>query len=290
MLLITGPTGTVGTTLMQELSGRGDVRALVRDDRAAWAVERHGAQAARGSFEDEASLRAALDGVERLFLLSPPGADEMVRAQVRVVDLAAEAGVEHVVKLSSIGADEPTTARIIRAHRAIEERIEQSGMRWTHLRPHWFMDNELGQADAIAQGVLHAPDVGRISLVDSRDVAAVAARVLAEDWHHGRAYVLTGPQALSYAEIAGALGARWNEVTLEQARASMLDAGMPEVLAGGFTEIMARYQEGGATERVSGDVRSLLGRSPRSFAEFARDRFPAVRPPAAARRAVASAA
>lgn len=279
MLLITGPTGTVGTTLMQELSGRGDVRALVRDDRAARAVERHGAQAARGSFEDEAALRAALGGVERLFLLSPAGDDEMVRAQVRVVDLASEAGVEHVVKLSSIGADEPTTARIIRAHRAIEERIEQSGMRWTHLRPHWFVDNDLPQAQT---GVIHAPFVGRIAPIDSRDVAAVAARVLTEDGHEGRAYVLTGPEASTYAEIAAALGARWNEVTLEQARASMLEAGLPEVLAGGFTEILARYREGGVTAEVSGDVETILGRPPRALA--------AVRPLAAARPAVASAA
>lgn len=300
-MLITGATGTVGTTLLRELAGTPGVRALVRTRAAAEAVEQTGAEPAFGRFEDAESLRAALRGVERVFLLSPPGDEEMVAAQSRVVELAAEAGVGHVVKLSSIAADEPTNARIIRAQRAIEERVEASGVGWTFLRAHWFMDNELGQAESIAaEGALYAPDVGRITTIDSRDIAAAAARVLTTDGHTGRAYVLTGPEALAYEDMAAVcadvLGTevRWSEVTLEQARESMLDGGLPPVLAYGFTEIMARYRAGGVTERVSPDTEALLGRRPRSFADFVRDHravFEAARPPAAAgSAAVASSA
>ncbi len=275
MILVTGATGNVGTALTAARAGRDDVRALTRSEASAARLRAAGAEAVVGSLED---MGDALDGVDRMFLLSPPGAEEMARLQIAAVDAARAAGVRHVVKLSSIGADEPTEARIIRAHRDIERHIEASGMAWTHLRPHWFMQNELGNAETVAgDGTFFAPDVTRISMIDARDVGAAAARVLTEGGHEGRAYVLTGPQALDYADVAAAysrvLGrpVAWTEVTLAQAREAMLDAGMPEVLAGGFTEIMARYREGGVTAAVSSDTAALLRRLPRTFETFLRD-------------------
>jgi uncharacterized protein YbjT (DUF2867 family) len=287
MILLTGPTGTVGTALVDELADRARARALVRTRAAAETLRRRGIEPVLGSFEDAASLDAALDGVDTLFLLSPPGAADMAAVQRAVVDRAASAGVHRVVKLSSIAADEQTHASIVQAHGDVERHIEASGLAWTHVRPHWFMQNELGQADAIAAtGTLHAPDVGRISLVDARDVAAVVAEVLTTEGHEERAYLVTGPEALSYADIAAtvaaATGARieWKPVTLEQARASMLEGGLPPVLADGFTEILARYRDGGVTATVSPDVARLLGRTPRRFADFAAEhahRFAAAR-------------
>ncbi|HYF26119.1 MAG TPA: NAD(P)H-binding protein, partial [Baekduia sp.] len=161
MLLLVGPTGTIGRPLTQLLAAAGvPARGLVRDARKADGLARRGITPVLGAVEDAAALRAALDGVQRVFLLTPPGAQAMLDQQRTVVDAARAAGVAHIVKLSSIGADEaPTGARIIDAHRAVERHIERSGMAWTFLRPHWFMDNELGQAPSIAQaGVLHAPD------------------------------------------------------------------------------------------------------------------------------------
>ena len=285
MILITGATGTIGTPLLEALAGTAPVRALTRDPDAAARLSAQGVDARVGSFDD---IAGALAGVDAMFLLSPPGDDEMVAQQAKAVEAASAAGVRRVVKLSSIGADEPTGARIIRAHREIERHVEASGMAWTHLRPHWFMQNELGNAEAVAaQGTFYAPDVTRISMVDARDVAAVAARVLTERGHEGRAYVLTGPEAIGYADVAasyaGALGrtVEWTEVTLEQARASMLEHGMPEVLAGGFTEIMARYRQGGVTAAVSPDAQRLLGRRPRGFEDFVREHLQAFALPVA---------
>ncbi len=288
-LLITGATGTVGTTLTAELAGRPGVRALVRTQAAAQRVAAAGLEPALGAFEDAGALDRALDGVETLFLLSPAGDRDMADAQVRVVDAAAAAGVRRIVKLSSIGADEDGEARIIRAHRDVERHIEASGVAWTHLRPHWFMQNELGAAPAVADGQFAAPDVGRISAVDARDVAAAAARVLTSPGHDGRAYVLTGPEAVSYADAARAyaraLGrpVRWEPVTLEEARSAMVAGGLPEAFATGFAEILARYREGGVTATVSPDLERLLGRPGRSFAAFVADH-------AAAYTAVAAAA
>ena len=291
MILITGATGAVGSALAAELGSRGDVRGLVRGRAGVRQLQHLGVEPALASFEDDAALDRALDGVEGLFLLSPAGDADMVRAQIRVVDRAVQAGVRRIVKVSSIAADEAPEARIIRAHRAIERHIERSGLAWTHLRPHWFMQNELGQADAVgAGGVFYAPDVTRIGLVDARDVAAAAARVLTSGGHDGRAYVLTGPEVLSYGDLARIYGrvlgreVRWVEVTLDDARASMVESGLPDGLAAGFTEIMTGYRRGGVTARVSPDVAALLGRPPRSFAGFVedhRDHFPAPRAVAA---------
>jgi uncharacterized protein YbjT (DUF2867 family) len=238
-----------------------------------------GVEATVGSFEDGASLRQALVGVARLFLLAPPGVDAMVRQQRRVLQAAMEAGgVTHIVKVSSIAADEPTDASIVVAHRSVEEEIERSGIGWTHLRPNWYMQNEVGQAEAVGRGgTFFAPDITQVSMIDARDVAEVAARVLTEHGHAGRAYTLTGPQPIGYAEIAEVYSrivgrtVRWEPVTLEQARAAMPAGGLPEVLATGFCEIMRGYRRGGSTRAVSPAVHQLTGRVPRSFDRFVTD-------------------
>jgi len=280
MILLTGATGTVGATLVDELLpiATAPVRALVRGTADAERLRRRGVDVAPGSFEDEAALERAMEGADRVFLLSPPGDAGMIAAQTRVVDAAARAGARHVVKVSSIAADEPTDARIVRAHRTIERHIEASGLAWTHLRPHWFLQNELGQAEAMVRdGRLHAPDVGRFTPVDARDVAAVAARVLAGGGHERRAYVLTGPEAVTYADIAAAFSTalgrqvEWVPVSLADARDAMLADGLPAELAEGFSEILGRYRQGGVASAVSPAVEDLLGRPPRSLERFVAD-------------------
>jgi uncharacterized protein YbjT (DUF2867 family) len=286
MIVVTGPTGQIGRHLVEALrAGGAPVRALVHHEDAAVALRAQGIEAVVGAFEDTAALDRALDGGERLFLLSPPGTDAMYAQQAAVVDRARAAGVRHVVKQSSIGADEPTDAGIIAAHRRIELHIERSGTAWTHLRPNWFMQNELAQAASIAaDGVFYAPDVTRVAMIDARDIASVAAHVLTTDGHDGRAYTLTGPDALSYADVARqlseALGreVRWVEVSLDQARDSMVDAGLSRELAIGFTEVMARYRDGGVTAQPTSVVRELLGRDPIAFEQFVTEHADAFAP------------
>lgn len=279
MILVTGASGNVGSRLARALVAAGvPTRALVRRTDAAAELQELGAEPVVCTFEDADALRDAVRGAEQVYLVSPPGVDRMVEEQVAVVEAARAEGVRHVVKQSSIGADLDTDASIVVAHRRIEEAIESSGMTWTHLRPHWFMQNELGQAGTIAgDGVFYAPDVTAISMIDVADVASVAARVLTSDGHEGRAYVLTGPQVLSYADLADVysrvLGreVRWQEVSLEEARDSMREAGMPEELAVGFPEVMGGYRGGGVMREVSPAVEELTGRAPRTFEEFLRE-------------------
>ena len=206
----------------------------------------------------------------------------MAAHQRAVVDAARDAGVRHVVKLSSIAADEPSvSAGIVRAHRDVERHIEGSGMAFTHLRPHWFMQNELGQAESIAaEGTLSAPDVGRISSIDARTsrqsppgssppTATRAGPTCSPGPRHST--TRASPTCHRGHRQPGAV----DRGHLADARDSMLAGGLPDELATGFTEIMARYREGGITERVGSDVSDILGRPPRSFADFAADRLAA---------------
>lgn len=279
MILVTGASGNVGSRLVRRLVEAGvRTRALVRRADAGAELERLGVDVVVGTFDDGDALRRAAHGAERLYLVSPAGADGMVAEQVAVVEAARAEGVRHVVKQSSIGADLDTDASIVAAHRRIEEAIEGSGMSWTHLRPHWFMQNELGQAGTIAaDGVFYAPDVTAISMIHVDDVASAAAHVLTSDGHEGEAYVLTGPEAVSYAEAADVysrvLGreVRWQEVSLEDARDSMRQAGLPEELAVGFAEILGGYRAGGVMRDVSPAVEQLTGRAPRTFEDFVRE-------------------
>lgn len=279
MILVTGPTGNVGSRLVRHLAAAGvPTRALVHRPESVPALQELGVETVLGAFEDPENLRKAVDGVEQVYLVSPPGSDSLVRQQLPVVEAARAAGVRRIVKHSSIAAEEDAPPAIVAAHRQVEQGIEDSGMAWTHLRPHWFMQNELGQAATIAKdGVFYAPDVTKISMIDAADVAAVAAAVLTSDGHEGQAYLLTGPETLSYADVADTysrvLGkdVRWQEVSLEDARDSMRGAGMPDELAVGFPEIMERYRAGGAARSLSPWVEQLTGRAPRSFEDFVRE-------------------
>ena len=275
MILVTGASGRTGSGLVEELAGMGaPVRALVRSPERAAPLQRPGVEVAVGDFAEPETLNRALDGVERVFLLSSVDLRQ-VELQDAMADAAARAGVRHVVKMSALGAAEDSPVALLRWHRETERRIEDSGVGWTHLRPNSFMQNLVHIGPLIARdGILPAPlGEGAVSLVDVRDVSAVAAGVLTGEGHEGRAYDVTGPEALTYAEVAARIGAasgrevRYVETTLEQSRAGMVAAGMPEWFADSMAALNATFREG-AGARVSGVVREVTGREARSFDSF----------------------
>ena len=279
MILVTGATGNNGTELLKLLSARGvPARAMVRSaDKAGAITALPGVEVAAGDFDDAASLDRVLHGVERAFLLTD-STDRAEARQMSFVAAAKRAGVRHVVKLSQFAADEASPVRFLRYHAAVERAIREAGMDYTFLRPNLFMQGLLSFAPTIkAEGRFHAA-VGdaKVSVVDVRDNAAVAAAALTGEGHAGRTYTLTGPEALSHAEMAArlseALGrtVAFTDVPPEAMREALSHAPMPAWQADGLIEDYAHYHRGEAAS-VSSGVQDATGAAPRSFTAFARD-------------------
>ncbi|MGI5480676.1 NAD(P)H-binding protein [Streptomyces lavendofoliae] len=268
MILVTGATGHVGGELTARLvrSGR-PVRALVRNG----AEPPAGAEAAVGDLDRPESLRPALDGVRAVFLL--PGYADMPG----LLGECAGAGVEHVVLLSSIAAPDGDMDNAISRFMILsEEAVRASGLPWTILRPSGFMSNTFQWTAQLAAGdVVRAafPTVA-VAMIDPYDIAAVAAHVLLDPDHHGRAHALSGPEPLLPADRVRVLGEvlgrrlRFEGLTDEEAREEMEAGGTPAA----YVDAFFRYYADGTLDdsRVRPTVAELLGRPPRTFTQWAR--------------------
>ena len=285
MILISGATGDIGGKVAYELLGRGQtVRALARDPRKAEGLARLGAEVVHGDFTQPESLRAALQGVEKVFLMTPSAPDQP-DIQGRFARLAKEAGVAHVVRLSGARARPDHPARVYRWHHAAEEQIRRAGLALTTVRPVYFMQNfisfHLGQSIRMqGQWVGPMPPDLPFSLVDTRDIAAVAATCLIEPGHEGMEYDLTGPAPLSSSEqaarISAALGrpVAYVHMPPDEFMQRMTGSGMPRELALTVLEIHQHLDD-----FTSDVVERVTGRPPTSFDQFLRAHAAQLAPP-----------
>ena len=279
-VLITGATGTVSTALMDALRGA-DValRALVRDESKADGLLERNAEVFIGDLDDPRSLPPAFAGVQDLWLLTPnsPRAPEN---NMNALWAARRAGVERVVRLSVVGAAHDAPNRSGRLHALSDAETERSGLRWTILRPHWFMQNLLNEAADLAATGTFATNLAsaRIGMIDVRDIAECAARVLLDDpdRHHGQTYTLTGPRSVALHEVADAMGlalgrpVTYLPVSDDAKRATLLGYGVPAWIVDMLEEYAQAYVTGWG-DLTTDTVAGLLGRAPRDIADFARD-------------------
>lgn len=284
-ILVTGATGTVGSHVVRELRERGvAARAFVRDPQRAAALLGDDVPLAVGDFTDPASIRAALDGVQRVFLCcgNHPG---QVADETNVIDAAAAAGVRRLVKISAPGSQLDAPVEFARIHARIEAHLAGSGVPAVVLRPGFYLTNLLAGADTIrsmGRFFLPAGDA-KVAMTDPRDVAAVAAVALTEDGHEGRAYAVTGPALVTCTEVAEHLGTalrrpvEFVDVPDDAARAGMTQAGVPEWLAEQIVLLWGELRRGGGGTTTD-VVRVLTGREPRGVAEFVRDHAAAFGP------------
>jgi len=278
MILITGATGNNGSALVKQLSARGvPMRAFVRNLAHAQTVALPGVEMVEGDFAKPETFTRALEGVERLFLLMPSSSDVEVQ-QRHFVDAAKRSGVKHIVKLSQFAADEHAPGRFQRYHGAVEHYIRDSGIAFTFLRPNLFMQGLLNFRSVIASGGALCLSAGnaRVSIVDVRDIASVVVMVLCEPGHEGKTYDITGPQALTHAEMAErlseALGRRiaYVDIPADAMRQVLLDLNIPSWQAEGLVEDYEHYRRGEAAA-ITTTVRDITGAEPRTFQQFARD-------------------
>lgn len=275
-ILITGATGQVGGTAARILAASGvSVRALVRDTSATHDL--NGVQIVGGSFEDSASLKLAMEGVDTLFLAGRDSPDT-VALLGNVLQQAEKGSVRHVVKLSAIGARPDSSVELMRDHYAVDQMLKASPLCWTLLQPHLYMQNLLRFADSVQhEGKISAPMADRrFPLVDTRDVGAAAAMVLRNPTSHAsRTYQLTGPEAHSYGDVANALSAVmqrhiiYEAVSPESFEKKLVESGVPGWRAFDLAHIASAY--GPSSCRVSSDIESLLGHGPTPIETFFKD-------------------
>jgi uncharacterized protein YbjT (DUF2867 family) len=285
MILVTGATGLNGRELVRRLSARGvPVRALVRDvaKAAALAALPH-VEIAGGDMARPDTLAGPLRGVDRAMLISSSD-PMMLDVQSNFIDAARKAGVKHVVKLSGIIPELDSPFRFARMHGEAERRLEASGLAFTHLRAGEFMPSYFRQVPSIvAKGAMFLPmEDARIASIDVGDIAEVAAIALTGSSHEGKIYPLTGPEALTMAEVAARLSVvtgkaiRYVNVAPEDARKAQLAAGMPPYLVDALAELFAERRKGKEAQ-VSPVAQEILGRRPVSFDEFAKRNAPIFR-------------
>ncbi|MCG3751840.1 MULTISPECIES: SDR family oxidoreductase [Amycolatopsis] len=269
-VLVTGATGTVGSALIPALQARGSaVRAMTRGRPV------DGVETVVADLRDPASLAVALKGVDAVFLNSP-SAPDAAELQIQFANLARDAGVNRLVLLSQYAARPDSPVRFLRWHAEVEAHVAKLGLDYTVLRPNLYLQALLNFSATIAQGFIAAP-IGdaAVSAIDTRDISAAAAAVLTTDGHSGRTYTLTGPRAVTHAEIADALSAvAGRDIAFHDASADQFAAALngllPSWQIGGLVEDYAHYARGEAAE-VDPAVADLTGRPARDLTDFALD-------------------
>lgn len=277
MILVIGATGKVGREVVRHLAAAGiPVRALVRSPEGASDLAGPGVEVAQGDLEKPQTLDRAMAGVDRVYLASR-AEPKLPEREGNAVDAARRAGVGFVVKVSvSGGPDSPT--QIGRWHWASEKHLQSSGIAATVLRPTLYMQGAFEWLPRIAaKAEFHVPmGDGKASVVDARDVAAVAVAALKSQGLPQRLYDVSGPEAITFDEIADAISevagrrVEYVDVTPRQWRKEWLAAGMPAWLADDFLVLYGAYRQGYGAG-VSTAVADVTGKPARSFHDFVRD-------------------
>ena len=275
MILITGASGNVGKEVLKQVAATGaKVRAAFQTVTKAAAAP-SGVEIATMDYNKPETLQAALKGIERVFLVAPP-TPNLPALERKAIDEIKQSGVRHVVKLSAMGGRD---AVFPRQHADSEDYIKSSGVAYTFLCPNGFMQNFVtynGATINTQNAFYGSQGDGEVSHIDLRDIAAVAVKTLIEDGHQGKAYTLTGTEALSNARVAEILSddtgreIKYVDLTAEQFKQALLGAGLPEWSANALVDLQQFYRRGSASA-VTRDVEQLLGRKPISFEQFSRD-------------------
>lgn len=285
MILVVGGRSKIGAALIEDLVGRGqDVRALARvGEPGAFAA---GVEVVTGDLADPGSLDAAMRGVEHVFLLCGPRPDE-VALNRNAIDAAQRAGVRLVVRSSILGADSAAASTFRRDHGECDDYLRGADVAHAIVRPNMFMQNvpESTMPSIGADGVFYAnAGDARISMVDTRDVAAVAAALLTDSGSDGVELDVTGPAALSYADVAAKLAAAMGRTVThvdapdDAVREALAGFGMGDWVVGALVELFQDYRGSGTdgyAALVTDSVQRLTGRPPRSLDALIAETLPA---------------
>lgn len=273
IIAVTGGTGTIGKELLKRLSAMGaNVRAFTRNPERGEKLP--GIEWISIDLADKDELTKNLNGVDTLFLLTG-NESNMVYIQKNCIEASVEAGVKKIVKLSALGASEYSKSTIGLWHYIVEQRLLNSGLEWTILRPHSFMQNFLEQAEDIKKGYLYSSaGDGEVPFIDIRDIADVAAEILVNGGWNGKKLVLTGQTAISFDEVAEAISNKFGKKVqhidedIDKTWLRLRKQGKPISLIAGQLALYNYWRKGGATAKTSSATEQVTGDKPRTINDF----------------------
>lgn len=280
MILVTGAAGQTGQAIIRSLADRGvKAKAMVHKqaDRARLAAY-GGIETVVGELADDRGLQTILKGIDTAYLVSSVDPD-MTDLHQQFIDSAKRAGVRRIVRHSALGAAVESGSRLLSWHGEAERYLEASGIGWTHIRPNYFMQNfESFIKGSVCATASFATSLGRtrVSMVDVRDIAAVAAEILIGDGYEGKSYAITGPESLTMDQAATILGrslgfpVRHRSLSDMELRNELVGAGTPVWMADAFTELYGVFREG-RHERIYDTVTTITGKVPYDFNRHVRD-------------------
>ena len=278
-ILISGATGNVGTQLVKRLAALNmPFKALVRNgDTSDLLKSLPQAAIVTGDLADVPALIHAMEGIEKAFLLTN-SSGQAEQLQLNFVHAAHKAGVKHLIKLSQFAADENSPVRFLRYHATVENKIKELGVNYTFLRPNLYMQGIIAFKDYIKKDGKFYASVGNaaISVVDIRDIAAVAVKALTETGYENKIYNITGKEAITHYQMADTfsrvLGRKivFIDVAPEQMEGALKAAGFPEWQIGGLIEDYAHYARGEAAA-VYNTVSDVTNNVAAGFDQFVND-------------------
>lgn len=269
-VLIVGASGTVGSELVRLLKADGFQTRALTSQKAKVGPGQVYANLATGE-----GLSAAFEGVDRAYLLSPPGFADQYKILSPLIQEAKRRGLKKVVLMTAMGANANEASPLRRA----EVELEKSGLAYNIIRPNWFMQNfnTFWVQGIREQHVIALPaGTARTSFIDARDISAVAARLLVDDSLSGKAFDLTGPAAVTHAEAAAAissatgLGIRYQDIEPKVLKDGLLSAGLPADYVD-FMILIFGFLKEGYSAGLTSSVKDILGREPHSLTQYVQD-------------------
>lgn len=285
-ILVTGATGTVGSEVINQLSGAAadvNIRAAAHSiENLKKIVKSDIVEPVEMDYDKPDSLKDALKDVDRVFLLTPFQSDMVELSSNFLKEIENAGNIKHIVKLSVMGADSEPGIIGSRLHRQVEKMMEDTAIPFTFLRPNFFMQNFVNffSQSIKEQGAFYLPaGDGRVSFVDVRDIASVAVQTLTKNnvgRHNGKAYNITGPEAISYGDVARILSDQlgkkisYVDISEDAARKGMKESGWDDWTINYMMELFNIIRMGYLSQ-VSSVIEEVTEKRAISFNQFAKD-------------------
>ena len=274
-ILVTGATGNIGSYVIpQLLEGGATVRALVRNVSKASGLAEAGVDLFEGDFSNQEKVNQAASGTDAILAITPAGPEAVAQGKV-LLNAALDSGSPYYVRLSAIGAAMDAPTENGRLHFQSDDALIKSGLPYTILRPHYFMQNLFGSVETIkADGNMYwGMGDGKLGMIDVRDIANCCASLLLGTGHEGKIYTPTGPDTISFQNIADIISRgldkniKYVPISIEAVGEAIRQAGWGDWGANVMMDYSRAYAEGWG-EFTNDDVEIITGNKPGSFQQF----------------------